>query len=1361
MEDSTLRGQSNEPNHRQELVTPRKKSQDAALAAMLEVLREQDEERRLYAAPLATSLLRSCGSETAGGSNRARERAQATVHEALRCLKANTGNSNRNSAHYDGPESLLGDPLFDKEFGGALNSWVGDQRETAGPAWLGGATQDNGETFFEPENNHGAIVTSVRLTGGTADEHYQHRPPSKADVRREGLLSATSRVTRHHMEPEWAAVELLDCIKEELTPRREAEQQQHERSSQMMLDAIRVLPAPEAGDLFVTCAARGHVGVVLFYFEEGLPIDHSHTTLKYQALHAAVEFGHLDSARLLVAMGAKVDARGGADDRSPLFLAALAKRWDACTWLLEVGASKIIRDKKGLTAYQAMAGSSDPEVAGRSGMLTDPPQRIVSVSCRGITHNTLDLTWSEPLRSYDEEVFVGYMVEWRPMRSRPVCPAHSRHVAERVRPPRKGKKKRGRAGWQGAEIRPGTAEEACTTSHQAFSTGGAAAETGRGRDALGTASASSLRRPNTGGGETTADEALPWKSHEVETFPLRLKHLHPATNYMVRVSARTLAGYGIPSREALLRTRVSPPSAPKEAANMVSATPNSITVGWVPPKYENGEPITRYEIQRLVLDQHHPDWDKGRVLAKTESSELLTTTTTTTTTTSDSSGSGGGNSNGDEDSTNTVTATTSTDSICSASKAQTEATQIPADAPACVGSHVELGSTEESGVKLPSVSGGGSKTGTMGEDKKQIGVWIGRRTEKLSPYHTAGGLPTYCRALFRVRAGNLAGWGPWSPSSDALEAQDIILPVKRGATQMLMRWFNKPDGEVLRWELSRRVFKYGTDFRGDNDDSWILCSRDIPGLREGESTFRCKGLMPGTEYQFRLRAYSNGCWQASEESIVSSPFKTICSPPDAPPACPRTRQLASDPLMVGGMVDTGALLSADAEEPATSCTRRGGNRNRGNGDGGGADGMGSVDAGGDAACSRRTGAAAAAAAVVRGKARAEEDFADTGRDVDGCADVGGESRYEGDSSDSYGDDERTETNGDRGAGEVVVKVARKSTVNGDGGAEVMEIELDDRDKRARTGRDDEERSRRRTHEAISQEEEHDEVGMGHTGAREVRLSNDETESIGESPFLPALSGDAATDRSHGEREEGKSREDESVEDLATTTELSSNASTTMVLEWDAGCSNGSLTTNYEVWGVADSTQGQDKTSGSGEWTLVALTEAAPTATLSGLREAQPYRFKVRARNGLGWSEFGPPTPPVVLNPLRPCEAPELVDRGVTWLALKLRAPPGAGLLLGFEMHMCRWTPGMSEGEETWSLVVDTQREQGGREGPSNSSTTTTTTTTTSPSSRREESRMVWDLKPGAGYRFKARARTVFGWSPGGPASDVYNTARRF
>ena len=50
------------------------------------------------------------------------------------------------------------------------------------------------------------------------------------------------------------------------------------------------------------------------------------------------------------------------------------------------------------------------KVVERSGMLTDPPQRIVSVTCQNTTHNSLTIAWSEPLRSYEEEAFVGYLV---------------------------------------------------------------------------------------------------------------------------------------------------------------------------------------------------------------------------------------------------------------------------------------------------------------------------------------------------------------------------------------------------------------------------------------------------------------------------------------------------------------------------------------------------------------------------------------------------------------------------------------------------------------------------------------------------------------------------------------------------------------------------------------------------------------------------------------------------------------------------------------------------------------------------------------------------------------------------------------
>lgn len=104
---------------------------------------------------------------------------------------------------------------------------------------------------------------------------------------------------------------------------------------------------------------------------------------------------------------------------------------------------------------------------------------------------------------------------------------------------------------------------------------------------------------------------------------------------------------------------------------------------------------------------------------------------------------------------------------------------------------------------------------------------------------------------------------------------------------------------------------------------------------------------------------------------------------------------------------------------------------------------------------------------------------------------------------------------------------------------------------------------------------------------------------------------------------------------------------------------------------------------------------------------------------------------------------------------------------------CRWTPGMSEGEEVWGPVIGPPGKGGAEWGLPGSSSTAATTAAAAAANKaaatpeketlstREESRTVWDLRPGAGYRFKARARTIFGWSPVGPASAVYQTARRF
>lgn len=83
------------------------------LAAMLELLREQEEERRLAAVPLADSLIRACASASDGG-HRAMERAQATAYEALRCGKADSGNHNSSSEHRVGSDSRLENAVFEK-----------------------------------------------------------------------------------------------------------------------------------------------------------------------------------------------------------------------------------------------------------------------------------------------------------------------------------------------------------------------------------------------------------------------------------------------------------------------------------------------------------------------------------------------------------------------------------------------------------------------------------------------------------------------------------------------------------------------------------------------------------------------------------------------------------------------------------------------------------------------------------------------------------------------------------------------------------------------------------------------------------------------------------------------------------------------------------------------------------------------------------------------------------------------------------------------------------------------------------------------------------------------------------------------
>ena len=68
----------------------------------------------------------------------------------------------------------------------------GDQR-IGGPAWLDGTPQDDEALFSDHENKY----SSDKFDGGNGAiiQQLQQRPRSKADLRREDLLSAAFRAT--------------------------------------------------------------------------------------------------------------------------------------------------------------------------------------------------------------------------------------------------------------------------------------------------------------------------------------------------------------------------------------------------------------------------------------------------------------------------------------------------------------------------------------------------------------------------------------------------------------------------------------------------------------------------------------------------------------------------------------------------------------------------------------------------------------------------------------------------------------------------------------------------------------------------------------------------------------------------------------------------------------------------------------------------------------------------------------------------------------------------------------------------------------------------------------------------------------
>ena len=73
------------------------------------------------------------------------------------------------------------------------------------------------------------------------------------------------------------------------------------------------------------------------------------------------------------------------------------------------------------------------------------------------------------------------------------------------------------------------------------------------------------------------------------------------TTYVVRVCAVSIAGHGKWSPTCQMRTMPTVPSPPGKPF-VIKTSATSVTVGWLPPPYENGNPSTTYEFQRLIAE---------------------------------------------------------------------------------------------------------------------------------------------------------------------------------------------------------------------------------------------------------------------------------------------------------------------------------------------------------------------------------------------------------------------------------------------------------------------------------------------------------------------------------------------------------------------------------------------------------------------------------------------------------------------------------------------------------------------------------------------------------------------------------------
>lgn len=179
------------------------------------------------------------------------------------------------------------------------------------------------------------------------------------------------------------------------------------------LNVLETYDLKSANNRFIMAAARNDVREFNQFMAKGQELAALHSELGYTALHAAADFGAIDTLKLLIRSGVSLNIKDCRKGQTALCFAALSGRAEVVKLLLDAGADRTITCYAGLMPYQHAEEQGYTQVRE---ILKFPPPEIIQLKVTGQTFDSISISWHPPtIKPEIHSVVEEFSVEWCPL----------------------------------------------------------------------------------------------------------------------------------------------------------------------------------------------------------------------------------------------------------------------------------------------------------------------------------------------------------------------------------------------------------------------------------------------------------------------------------------------------------------------------------------------------------------------------------------------------------------------------------------------------------------------------------------------------------------------------------------------------------------------------------------------------------------------------------------------------------------------------------------------------------------------------------------------------------------------------------